>query len=338
MFLKSFSRTNIDRYKASYEDTIATLKVQREQYDKLRKNGIPKELLDQKVVYVGSDLKYYNGYVFHYAFVGFTTPGKYLQLMYNAIMSVHLFTKHPVILYYIGDFSKADFDFSDFKRLIIFQVNNERQHVWFSKIRSAILSPVKVGHILESDSLVYSGIERLMLRIEEEITEKYPYPMMTQHWDKRDVVKGNGTIYPLDIPQSKRSMRYMHAHLSWTIYAKDFLSTLYVDIQSGKYRDDEMALNLNLWKNNLTKQWCFYDVFSDWVDPDRTSRDWNGNTAYFPYIIHGEKDPLRQKVLLKNMMNIKKANKDTYYVIDNKVYFNFNDKVPFDDKRHGCII
>ena len=68
-----------------------------------------------------------------------------------------------------------------------------------------------------------------------------------------------------------RSMRWGHAHPTWTFHALPFLGEMYIRVITKStypsfYSDEDVA-NLMSWEWKLTKQWCKWDNFLHMLEP-----------------------------------------------------------------------
>lgn len=262
--------------------------------------------------------------IFHYAYVSFITSEKYLNVINGTIFSVHHFSIYPIILYISGIItSKMKIIFLLYDNLVVYSIPSEYLHPYFMKLRVSLLSPVLVGQIVESDTIVLPGADCLFKRIEKEINSDYPYPMMPRHPDIRGIIKGNGTINPLDYPINLRSMRYMHAHMSWTYMSLPFIAFTYNKSFSYYYRNDEYALNVNLWEKKAYKQWCIYDPYYTVVDiEDNNTIFYNtSNDITFFNLIHGCKSHTIQTKVLYKLKELKHKNYKLIYEVNNSVYY-----------------
>lgn len=106
-------------------------------------------------------------------------------------------------------------------------------------------------------------------------------------------------INPYYYPAEKRTMDYMHAHVTWTIDSKPFVTEVVTKCASGGGLDcssDEAALNTALWDAGATKQLCFIDPFSWFAETwenggsDFEGLNTKGATVGYMYL-HGSKNP-----------------------------------------------
>ena len=235
----------------------------------------------------------------------------YERLMQHVIEAVHEFSTRPIVVYVIAS-PHMRFDAAAFPRLIVRRLPTlANLHVWFSKLRVAVLSRVEYGAIVESDTLVYRGADRLFEICRQHTNDQYLMPIHQnprQHGNKHS---GD----PLDYPN--RSIPYMHAHLVWSFNNLLMLARLYARCAAKKFANDEEALNILLWERKATKILCMYDPFYTYAErlflrqplPDRVfggerggpikDLDWVG--AILVWFVHGCKDPRMAAQLLQHM-------------------------------------
>lgn len=277
-----------------------------------------KYFVNISLIYLGKKLLHKKK-LYHYGYVSFITGENYLELINGTIYSVHFFSIYPIILYISGKITtKMKSTFSFYDRLIVYSIPSECLSPYFLKLRVSLLAPVLVGQIVESDTIILPGADCLFKRIEKEINTHYPYPIMPRPPDIRGNVKGNGTFNPLDYPMNNRSMRYMHAHMSWTFESLRFIAYIYNKSFVYPYRDDEYALNVNLWERKANKQWCIYDPYYAVVDISENKNilyNVYDNITFFNFI-HGCKSYIIQQRLLNKLKGLKYHNYKLIYAIN----------------------
>jgi len=149
--------------------------------------------------------------------------------------------------------------------------NNARFN--FNKFRAMILSKVKTGIMLDADQFLGPAADRLFPRIKEEINEDYPYPILPVHWMSRDndpkFPSHAYAVYDFTCAGCPvRTQRWGHAHPTFTYHTLPFLArwlrkTLDHELlgqEPLKDKEDEDVLNMGLWAEGATKQWCKFDV------------------------------------------------------------------------------
>mmetsp|Transcript_92056 Transcript_92056/g.286967 ORF Transcript_92056/g.286967 Transcript_92056/m.286967 type:complete len:297 (+) Transcript_92056:498-1388(+) len=159
---------------------------------------------------------------------------------------------------------------------------------------------VAFGIQLDTDQLIAAGMDQVFAGTRREITAKHPWPMMPVHWMSRDAKKPEPYWeYAFYDWNERRTMRWGHAHPSWSYWALLFLCDLLHErllaalrysarlqvwplaaakrqgvlgvIASGRkvdrrvqwrpfMREDEDMLNVGLWRDDVDKQWCKFDL------------------------------------------------------------------------------
>lgn len=254
------------------------------------------------------------------AYVSFLLPSRvaddetYRTLTTVMIDSVHEFSTRPVLLFLIGDVPCV-WNSSQYPQLIVATLDtmDSRLNFYFTKIRVALLSRVKVALIAEADSLVY-GSDDLFATVRKHATK---HPLLPIHPDHRDPHRPpdsrqhsvmefryfNGSVV------TNRSMPYMHAHLAWSYWNLPFLADVYVQCMArpdrsvvGSCANDEEALNVALWAIGATNQLCLFDPhFSslNFFERQATVTPFEGPVSYS--YIHGSKHPGTARELVRRM-------------------------------------
>jgi len=194
------------------------------------------------------------------------------------VESVHRFSQKPIIVIdFVGKSSRVHgLTAKRFPRLVLLRALPIPGGVSFNfnKIRAMLMAKVVTGIQLDSDQFVFRGADRMFQRTREEVTAEYPFPILPVHWMSRDPESSDYRMYLFQRPDCpKRTMRWGHAHPTWTHYALPFLADLLatqMDMPSHvlntmvKVDEDEEALNVGLWAGGATKQWCKFDI--PWPD------------------------------------------------------------------------
>lgn len=190
------------------------------------------------------------------------------------VESVHSFSQKPIIVIdFVGKSSTVPgLTAKRFPRLVLLRALPIPRGVSFNfnKIRAMLLAKVVTGVQLDSDQIVFHGADRMFQRTREEVTAEYPFPILPVHWMSRDPESNDYKMYMFECPNCpKRTMRWGHAHPTWTHHALPFLAELLatqMDMPSHvlntmvKVEEDEEALNVGLWAVGATKQWCKFDI------------------------------------------------------------------------------
>jgi len=246
--------------------------------------------------------------IFEDAFVTFMHGEKYTELAMYSVKSVHEFSKKPVLAFLtspsVVHAQRLWGGVANNPQLVIFEMPVGSLHPWFDKLRAILMSPVKHGVIIESDTMISPHAERFF-----KILGAYEgdLPILPGHPDERLPDCGNyqghkTCVNTFPYPLHKRTMSYVHAHVTWTNKCRDFLASVVEGCIFGNQGldcgSDESALNYALWNRGATLQYCVVDPCSvflpfweanNWspLPPDR-SYPWRGRTIAY-MLVHGAK-------------------------------------------------
>mmetsp|Transcript_109547 Transcript_109547/g.212092 ORF Transcript_109547/g.212092 Transcript_109547/m.212092 type:complete len:409 (-) Transcript_109547:57-1283(-) len=294
----------------------------------------------------------------------------FMRLTDGLIESIHRFSSRPIVLVNFGA-ADAHFDPERFPRLVLLQARDVSKlgvSFNFNKFQAALLSKVKVGVSLDSDMMMATPMaDSLFTRSREEITEAYPYPMLPVHFLDRDPVNlkdydgtGNYLVYQCD-GCPKPTMRWGQAQPTWTFWSLPFLgrwqasklnSSRRQGVNTANIGEDEDLLNVALWTEGASKQWCMWqpggvgfvsdNLYSEHspgphFNADRSRYVKGTPIAY--YFGHAEKTPKKVEAALSFLESMKSKPVPKVYFYDEKFYTEFtelakaNPEVP-----HLCIL
>jgi len=197
------------------------------------------------------------------------------DMMELLIESVHTYSTRPIIIFNFGPTpgSIKRWTPKKFPRLLCMWARPMTPGVSFNfnKFRAMILAQVRTGVELDADQFVFKGVDALFSSTRQEGGPEYPYPILPVHWMSRDPGGYDGyPKYSFKCPKCPvRTMRWGHAHPTWTMYALPFLGSLLAgELDNPRHvlktkvivPEDEDALNVGLWSVNAHKQWCKFDV------------------------------------------------------------------------------
>lgn len=211
--------------------------------------------------------------------------GKHAKMTEELIRSVHMFSEELIIVVNFGMTSSVKLTPKRFPRLILLHGRpmhtDLKRSFNFNKLRAFLFSRALAGVGLDSDQFVAPGVDRLFEMTEREITEKYPLPIMPVHFLDRGP-KDLGIWWSRYCPNdvcSLQTLRWGHAHPTWTYWAlpfigrwlrRNFRDETLPKVTSGKVKapalrvveipEDEDLLNVGLWEEKATKQWCKFDI------------------------------------------------------------------------------
>lgn len=91
-----------------------------------------------------------------------------------------------------------------------------------------IAARVVSGIELDTDQIIFAGMDTMFASSRREITEHYPYPILPVHWFSRDAQRGEPYHdYHFNAYSGPHGMRWGHAHPTWTYWALPFLIDLF---------------------------------------------------------------------------------------------------------------
>jgi len=213
--------------------------------------------------------------------------GKYDRMMTQLLRSVHAFSKEPIVVVHFGMVPPSSWDPKVFPQLVLLHARPLPQtDKWrsfnFNKYRSMLLAKVRVGIELDADEFLAPGADAMFARTAAEVTEDYPFPILPVHF-LPDIGpnKSNGIWWPRychdDGSCPKQTMRWGHAHPTWTFHALPWLGKwlrrylrdevlppregfAHSELRVAAVPEDEDLLNLALWEDGATKQWCKFET------------------------------------------------------------------------------
>jgi len=289
---------------------------------------------------------------------------KYLKQTELLIESVHRFSTRPIVAVNFGP-SPAPAHWKNQERLVLLLAKPlpEGESFNYNKFRAMLMARARTGIELDSDQLVVKGVDHMFLRTSQEVTKAYPYPILPVHWMSKDDDPAfpNRPYKDYDYKCAncpKRTMRWGHAHPTWTHWALPFVGNLlgkYLEkkmlgnVPAGTIAEDEDALNIGLWTVQATKQWCKFDIpsmdlFDHFLSQDPAQLQAIATFAdpkWFPhgiplvfYTAHDTKDPVKTKELLEKLT--KSSPPDSIYY-DGKFYSDAL-ALKMDHSDVGCLI
>jgi len=208
------------------------------------------------------------------------TGGKYAKMNEQLIRSVHLFSSRPIVVVHFGMAAPPEWDPEQFPNLVLLHAAPmHSEHSFnFNKFRAMLLARARTTVMLDSDQFVAPGVDAIFGRTEEEVTQAYPFPILPVHFLQSKGPAEGGVWWPRFCDGSRcdgQTMRWGHAHPTTTFWALPFLGrwlqrhfqdvTLTTPGERHSLRvmdvpEDEDLLNLGLWEEGGTKQWCKFDT------------------------------------------------------------------------------
>jgi len=288
--------------------------------------------------------------------------------------SVHRFSKKPIVVVNFNDIAPQQLDPVKYPNLVLFHARGYDFRLGlsfnFNKLRAALMAKVKVGASLDSDMMMVGPqSDNLLARTKEEITKSYPYPILPTHFLTRDPRErefykgkaGNFLEYNCDGCPDE-TMRWGQAQPTWTFWSMPFLAKwlnartthMIVDgVHAGTISEDEDLLNVALWKEKATKQWCMYQMggtsfvwenyypqhapgpYPFYEDP----RSYPNGVPIAFYFSHAEKKIEKvDKALSMLQMNDDKNTPRPNYMYHNKKFYGNFTALKNDDPDLKCLL
>ena len=155
-------------------------------------------------------------------YVGGPKDSNYEWQATNLIRSIDLFSTRPLVIVIFGDQFVPPEAWQSMRNVIAFRMRPISRGVSFNfnKVRSILASRVLVGIQLDTDQLIFKGMDQVFEGTHREINEFYPWPILPVHWMSRDDTPGNPYAhYAFRGWDGPQSMRWCHAHPTWTYFA-----------------------------------------------------------------------------------------------------------------------
>jgi len=218
-----------------------------------------------------------------------TSP--FVQMAGELIKSVHYFSQWPIIVFNFGMVTPEAWTPERFPRLVILhskplpREEKMKRSFNFNKLRSILMSRVQTGIQVDVDQFIAPGADILFKLTEKYVNKAYPFPLMPAHfldWSSRH--QKDAPWWPRYCPDPEQpcpmqTMRWAHAHPTWTYWALPFFGRWVrrhfrderlpnvtfqgfdaAGLRVGDVMEDEDLLNVALWEERATKQWCKIDV------------------------------------------------------------------------------
>jgi len=178
------------------------------------------------------------------SYVGGPKDSKHEHRATNLIRSVQAFSKLPLVLFVVDDVFEAPVFWRDFPCLIVFKMNPLLTWTPFNinKIRTMMTMRAVTGAELDGDQILYAGMDAIFEPTRREVTPEYPFPIMPVHWGAQEVT--------FDYYTGPRSMRWCHAHPTWTYWSLPFYGDLFCLRVTGIVNPGK---EIRLWKLTAKK-------------------------------------------------------------------------------------
>lgn len=236
-------------------------------------------------------------------YVAGAKDSKYEWQATNLIRSVSLFSARPIVVVVYGESFAPPLEWREHPCVIVYRMRPIAGRVSFNfnKIRSMVGARTLVGVQLDTDQIVFQGVDDLFAGTRLESTSQYPWPLLPVHSMSRDYhPQSPYKVYAFTAYKGKHTMRWGHAHPTWSFWALAFLCDLLLEryrveqritemqawnlleaadrglmevLRSGARMqverkvqpqawmvEDEDMLNVNLWRDGAQKAWCKFDL------------------------------------------------------------------------------
>lgn len=255
-------------------------KVELSNMQELMKVRIDARFLKIYEKYVDEDGWIPRAYVNYYAGA---PDGKHALMSDELIRSVHLFSSELIVVFHLGSLTPEKWTPERYPRLLLMHLAplgpKVQRSFNYNKLRSLLVSRVRVGVQLDSDQFVAPGADYMFNMTAREVTKDYPIPILPVHYFSFTQKDAPSNIwwrrFCPDPPKCElHSMRWSHAHPTWTFWALPWLGkwlrrlfrdeVLLAESDKGSLRiadipEDEDMLNVAAWEDKVTKQWCKFD-------------------------------------------------------------------------------
>ncbi|CAE8599681.1 unnamed protein product, partial [Polarella glacialis] len=154
-------------------------------------------------------------------YVGGPKDSRFEKQGSNMIRSVDMFSTRPVVVVIFDDIFVPPLSWQSLPNVIVFRMRPISGGVSFNfnKIRAMLAVRVLVAIQLDTDQLIFTGMDQVFEGTKREIHEHYPWPILPVHWMSRDETPGNPyRHYAFKGWDGPQSMRWVHAHPTWTFW------------------------------------------------------------------------------------------------------------------------
>ncbi|CAJ1365428.1 unnamed protein product [Effrenium voratum] len=154
-------------------------------------------------------------------YVGGKKDGSYEWQATNLIRSIDLFSSRPLVVVIFGSEFVPPLSWQNLRHVICFRMRHISRGVSFNfnKIRSILAARVLTGIQLDTDQVIFKGMDQVFAGTKRESHAQYPWPILPVHWMSRDETPGNPYAhYAFKGWDGPQSMRWNHAHPTWTTF------------------------------------------------------------------------------------------------------------------------
>lgn len=179
------------------------------------------------------------------------------------VQSMRHFSRKPLV---VANFNKRipkHWDPAQYPRMVLMHARSTtsfHKSFNFNKITAMLFTKVKSGMVLDADQFANEGVDLMLKRASEETNRQYPYPIMPVHWMSRDPDSSDMAVYPARYTWRFKSKEAPVRSMRWGVLAPQSHAPKW--LQEQGHLEDEELLNVALWAEAGTKQWCRYDLTS----------------------------------------------------------------------------
>lgn len=155
-------------------------------------------------------------------YVGGSKDGTYEWQATNLIRSIDLFSTRPLIVVVFGTEFVPPLSWQSMRNVIVYRMRHISRGVSFNfnKVRSILAARTLVGIQLDTDQMIFKGMDEVFEGTRRESQERYPWPILPVHWMSRDETPGNPYAhYAFKGWDGPQTMRWNHAHPTWSFWA-----------------------------------------------------------------------------------------------------------------------
>lgn len=179
---------------------------------------------------------------------------KYEWQATNLVRSVALFSSRPIVVVVVGDAFVPPMSWHHLLNVIVYRIHpipSTRVSFNFNKLRAMVAARAVVGIQLDTDQIIFTGMDRVFKATRREINAQYPWPMLPVHWMSRDAYPGSPYLgYAFKLYEGRHTMRWGHAHPTWSYWALPFLCDLLLERLRAEVPDGKRLRVWNLSEAN----------------------------------------------------------------------------------------
>lgn len=225
-------------------------------------------------------------------FVTMWDSANYKNLGQVLIQSVLHFSKYPIVVMLQEGTPSLDPEYLGNSRIILKNMTKCDGHSYFCKMQAILQSGIRHGVWADTDAVVINRrVDQLFDMIKK---HKKPFPLMPRH-PGPDPQNEGPCMDQLHV--KSKSMPYVHAAVViFNPESRGFIEEVWNARHICAHNNwDETALNVMMWKNNVTEFACFLEPYFDHFEQFRvTSAPHERRAETTPCLFrfsHGSKSP-----------------------------------------------